>query len=141
MENPQLSSSSEDKPISIGQPNPLAKSHSSTFGFLCKNVRFLNQPICSLVGDQNKVDYRQQFVAQNVSLASTNTSDKIPTPKYVNILIPKYIHYNSIVYRYSFDSTQRQDFPNLNEIRPKRPMRVPQQPAQGIGMNFIASMS
>ena len=53
----------------------------SNFGFLCQNVRFLNQPICSLFGDQNKVDYRQQFVAQNVSLVATNTSDKKPTPK------------------------------------------------------------
>ncbi|KAI6656491.1 hypothetical protein LOD99_1287 [Oopsacas minuta] len=86
----------------------------SKFGFLCQNVRFLNQPICSLVGDQKKVDYRQQFKAQNVSLISPDTSDKIPPPKYTK------------------DSTQRQDYPNFSEVRPERPMCVAQQPAQGI---------
>ena len=53
----------------------------TNFGFLCQNVRFLNQPICSLIGDQNKVDHRRQFVAQNVSLISANTSDKKPQTK------------------------------------------------------------
>lgn len=53
----------------------------TNFGFLCQNVRFLNQPICSLIGDQNKVDHKRQFVAQNVSFKSTNTSDEKPQTK------------------------------------------------------------